>query len=146
LEWKDTLAQFNPAGLPTSRQSLPYDGSLLPGWERDNYGVDQERNDWVVGPGGRLVISGSSEQQGGPMVPSPGFEPVDPGQYGNNPFFSGRASLSGAVAAPQGALGTYGARSAAELQALLKMLGQLDLGSLLGSAAPAAGGGLRIAE
>jgi hypothetical protein len=135
--WKDTL-------LPgASRVPVPVG---TPGSVADYYGTPTGRMDFVMGPGGVPVISGSSEQQGGPMTPSPGFMPVDPGQYGSNPFFSGRASLAGAVSAPQGALGTYGKTSAAELQALLKMLGQLDLGSLLGSAAPAVGGGLRIAE
>jgi hypothetical protein len=135
--WKDTL-------LPgASRVPVPVG---TPGSGPDYYRSPTGRMDFVMGPNGTPVISGSSEQQGGPMVPSPGFDPVDPGQYGSNPFFAGRSSLSSAVAAPQGALGTYGKTSAAELQALLKMLGQLDLGSLLGSAAPAAGGGLRIAE
>jgi hypothetical protein len=142
LEWKDTL-------LPgASRQALPWqlNGPVLPGYAGDSFNQDpvqgyQQRNDWVMGPGGVPVISGSSEQQGGPMVPSPGFSPVDPGQYGSNPFFSGRSSLTSAVAAPQGALGTYGSTSAAELQALLKALSQLDLGSLVGS-----GSGLRIPQ
>jgi hypothetical protein len=137
MMWKDTL-------LPgASRTPVPVG---TPGSVPDYYGTPTGRMDFVMGPNGTPVISGSSEQQGGPMVPSPGFDPVDPGQYGSNPFFAGRSSLSSAVAAPQGALGTYGKTSAAELQALLKMLGQLDLGSLLGSAAPAVGGGLRIPE
>jgi hypothetical protein len=143
-----------------------------PGSVPDYYGVPTGRMDFVMGPGGRPVISGSSEQQGGPMVPSPGFEPVDPGQYGSNPWFGGRVpSLSGmafdlpggpmstpggpgpsgqpqSAGLGQGALGVYGSRSAAELQALLKMLSQLDFGSLVGGGdAGAQGkGGLRIAE
>jgi hypothetical protein len=137
MMWKDTL-------LPgASRVPVPVG---TPGSVADFFGTPTGRMDFVMGPGGVPVISGSSEAQGGGGGPSPGFDPVDPGQYGSNPFFAGRSSLSSAVAAPQGALGTYGKTSAAELQALLKMLGQLDLGSLLGSAAPAVGGGLRIAE
>jgi hypothetical protein len=44
-----------------------------------------------------------------------------------------------------GALGEYAGRSAAELQALLRALSQLDFGSLLGGGSQG-GGGLRIAE
>jgi hypothetical protein len=142
MMWKDTLLPW------ASRVSKPADGVLDPGWVLDTYGTPQERNDWVMGPGGVPVISGSSEQQGGPMVPSPGFLPVDAGQYGSNPWFAGRGgaapSLTGAAVAPSGALGTYGQRSAAELQALLRALSQLDLGSLIGGSA--GGGGLRIPE
>lgn len=90
MDWKDTL-------LPgASRTPLPWDGVLLPGWVLDTYGPWTERNDWTAGPGGRPVISGSSEQQGGPMVPSPGFEPVEPGVYGGQ-VFTGRGG--GAAAA-----------------------------------------------
>jgi hypothetical protein len=59
MVWKDQL-------LPgASRISLPYDGNLLPGWVGDFYGTPQERNDWVMGPNGSPVISGSSEAQPG---------------------------------------------------------------------------------
>jgi hypothetical protein len=152
LDWKDTL-------LPgASRVSKPADGVLDPGWVLDTYGTPQERNDWVMGPNGP-AISGSGEADfnnpanfsngvpRGQAVPSPGFLPVDAGQYGSNPWFAGRGgaapSLTGAAVAPTGALGTYGKTSAAELQALLKLLGQVDLGSLVGAAG---GGGLRIPE
>jgi hypothetical protein len=148
LDWKDTL-------LPgSSRVALPWqlNGPTLPGYAGDSFNQDpnqgyQQRNDWVMGPGGVPVISGSSEQQG-VGTPSPGFSPVDAGQYGGNPWFAGRGgaapSLTGAAVAPSGALGQYGQRSAAELQALLRALSQLDLGSLVGGAR--GGGGLRIPE
>jgi hypothetical protein len=134
MMWKDTL-------LPgASRTPVPVG---TPGSVPDYYGTPTGRMDFVMGPNGTPVISGSSEQQGGPMVPSPGFLPVDPGVYGGQ-HFAGRGSLTSAATAPQGALGTYGKTSAAELQALLKMLSQVDFGSLVGGAQ--GGGGLRIPE
>jgi hypothetical protein len=141
MMWKDTL-------LPgSSRQSLPSDGRLAPGYVLDTYGSPQERNDWVMGPNGFPVMSGSSEAQPGagplPMAgPSPGFLPVDPGQYGSNPFFAGRGSLSGAASGVGGVLGQYGSKSV-ELQALLKALASLDPAALSGALG---GGGLKIAE
>jgi hypothetical protein len=66
MVWKDQL-------LPgASRISLPDDGSLLPGWVRDTFGAPQERNDWVMGPQGVPVISGSNEAQPGYTGPAPG--------------------------------------------------------------------------
>jgi hypothetical protein len=136
LEWKDTL-------LPgASRVPVPVG---TPGSVADYYGQPVGRMDFVMGPNGFPVISGSSEQQGGPMVSSPGFEPVDPGQYGANPFFGGRGSALQA-AAPGGALGSYEGSSSSQLQALLRALQSLtslDAASLSGALS---GGGLKIAE
>jgi hypothetical protein len=141
LEWKDTL-------LPgASRVPVPVG---TPGSVADYYGQPVGRMDFVMGPNGLPVISGSSEAQpgAGPLAmagPSPGFMPVDPGQYGANPFFGGRGSALQA-AAPGGALGSYEGSSSSQLQALLRALQSLtslDAASLSGALG---GGGLKIAE
>jgi hypothetical protein len=139
--WKDTLANVPGA----SRTPVPVG---TPGSVPDYYGTPVGRMDYVVGPGGRLMISGSSEAQPGAgfePTPSPGFLPVDPGQYGANPFFAGRGSALQA-AAPGGALGSYEGSSSSQLQALLRALQSLtslDAASLSGALG---GGGLKIAE
>jgi hypothetical protein len=144
MMWKDTL---DPRFAGASRTSVPIG---TPGSIPDYYGTPQGRMD-VVGfnSAGQPIISGSSEAQpgaGGPaMVPSPGFMPVDPGQYGANPFFAGRGSALQA-AAPGGALGSYQGSSSSQLQALLRALQSLtslDAASLSGALG---GGGLKIAE
>jgi hypothetical protein len=142
LDWKDTLLAGG------SRQNLPWapGTATLPGYASDGYGAPIQRNDWVAGPGGVPVISGSSEQQGGPMTPSPGFEPVDAGQYGANPWFAGRGApsvLNQVAGQPAGALSAYSASSGLNLEALLRVLAQLAPGS---PGVPVGGGGLRIAE
>lgn len=103
MNWKDTLLAGG------SRIPINYTGQAIPpGWTLDDFHKTLEasgagpvlRNDWVAGPGGRPVISGSSESQvgaGAPApVPSPGFDPVDAGQYGNNPYFAGRPTAPNA--------------------------------------------------
>ena len=66
MDWKDVL-------LPgASRVPLPSDGNLAPGWVLDTYGTPTERNDWVMGPQGVPVISGSNEAQPGYTGPAPG--------------------------------------------------------------------------
>jgi hypothetical protein len=164
LEWKDTL-------LPgASRVPVPVG---TPGSVADYYGQPVGRMDFVMGPNGLPVISGSSEAQpgAGPLAmagPSPGFLPVDPGQYGSNPFFAGRIpslSMGGVVdqgvynnnpanwtgpstgsGVGQSPLGAYEGSSSSQLQALLKALQSLtslDAASLSGALG---GGGLKIAE
>jgi hypothetical protein len=141
MMWKDTL-------LPGASRTPVAVGT--PGSVADYYGTPTGRMDFVMGPNGTPVISGSSEAQPGAggsdpswsPTPSPGFLPVDPGQYGNNPFFAGRGSLSGAASGVGGVLGQYGSKSV-ELQALLKALASLDPAALSGALG---GGGLKIAE
>lgn len=84
MDWKDTL-------LPGASRT-PWERSQYPGgppvqdesgygFVLDMYGNPTFRNDWVAGPGGVPVISGSSEAHGYGGGPSPGFFPVDPGNY-----------------------------------------------------------------
>jgi hypothetical protein len=143
LEWKDTL---DPRFAGASRTAVPVG---TPGSIADYYGTPVGRMDVVGFNSQGPIISGSSEAQPGaggpPMVPSPGFLPVDPGQYGSNPFFAGRGSALQA-AAPGGALGSYEGSSSSQLQALLRALQSLtslDAASLSGALS---GGGLKIAE
>jgi hypothetical protein len=124
MMWKDTL-------LPGGSRTPVAVGT--PGSVPDYYGTPTGRMDFIMGPNGTPVISGSSEAQPGASswVPSPGFEPVDPGQYGSNPFFAGRGS------AVQQATGAGGALSS------LRALAGLDPAALSGALS---GGGLKIAE
>jgi hypothetical protein len=139
MMWKDTL-------LPGGSRTPVAVGT--PGSVPDYYGTPVGRMDFVMGPNGVPVISGSSEAQpgAGPLAmagPSPGFLPVDPGQYGSNPFFAGRVpSASSLVQGPQSALASFAGKSA-ELEALLRALGALGQPQ---AAVPATSGGLRIAE
>jgi hypothetical protein len=136
MMWKDTL-------LPGGSRTPVAVGT--PGSVPDYYGTPVGRMDFVMGPNGVPVISGSSEAQPGAAswVPSPGFLPVDPGQYGSNPFFAGRVpSASSLVQGPQSALASFAGKSA-ELEALLRALGALGQPQ---AAVPATSGGLRIAE
>lgn len=83
MEWKDVL-------LPgASRVPLPWDGNLAPGWVLDTYGTPTERNDWVMGPQGVPVISGSNEAQPGYTGPAPAA---------NNALYAALASQQGRAA------------------------------------------------
>jgi len=83
VDWKDTL-------LPgASRVPLPWDGSLAPGWVLDTFGTPTERNDWVMGPQGIPVISGSNEAQ-------PGYTGAAPAQ--NAGLYAALTSQAGKAA------------------------------------------------
>lgn len=98
MDWKDTLL---PGASRTPYEQSRYPVAPVPdqsgyGFQLDTYGPPTWRNDWVMGPNGVPVISGSSEAQpgAGPQAmagPSPGFMPVDPGVYGNT-LFAGRGA------------------------------------------------------
>jgi hypothetical protein len=136
MMWKDTV-------LPGGSRTPVAVGT--PGSVPDYYGTPTGRMDFIMGPNGTPVISGSSEAQPGASswVPSPGFEPVDPGQYGSNPFFAGRGSAVQQATGAGGALSSYAGSSSAQLQALLRALAGLDPAALSGALS---GGGLKIAE
>jgi hypothetical protein len=87
LDWKDTL-------LPgASRQALPWtlNGPVQAGYAGDSnpdpLAGYQQRNDWVMGPGGRPVISGSSEAQ-------PGAEFTDPFYVGSRGYYGANVAPS----------------------------------------------------
>jgi hypothetical protein len=89
---------------------------LLPGWVLDTYGTPQERNDWVMGPQGVPVISGSNEAQ-------PGY---------TGPVNSASAGLYAALSSQQG----QAAQAKAFADANLAQLHQ----SILASQGPTIGG------
>jgi hypothetical protein len=158
LEWKDLLVPGAsrvpvPIGTPGS----------FPDWDVVGQ-APMGRNDWVS-RGGVEYISGSgpdpntvSNEEWLRGISGRGNPLVGQGWGGSGPGPSEvarRAALPASVLNPGvaagppvvggGALGEYAGRSAAELQALLKALSQLDFGSLLGGGVQG-GGGLRIAE
>jgi hypothetical protein len=96
---------------------------------------------WDSGVGAGLLRE--AQPGASSWVPSPGFEPVDPGQYGSNPFFAGRGSAVQQATGAGGALSSYAGSSSAQLQALLRALAGLDPAALSGALS---GGGLKIAE
>lgn len=98
MDWKDTL-------LPGATRT-PYDAGRFPGgaglptdesghgWVLDTYGTPTYRNDWVYMGNGQYGISGSGPESEWSYQPSPGFFPVDAGNYktgaNQDSYYSGR--------------------------------------------------------